>query len=252
MKSPIYLTQTKLAFLGKEGATKPDADGYYTWLLGGLDVGNENGIHYAAMPKVVQLFNQSSILRRRAANGTLRAEVGHPEPLPGESEESYMRRLMDIDLNNVAAHFKDVWLDEHYGRNNPKLGKPGMVAIMGLVKPSGVKKDILLEAIRNPHENIYFSIRALCEQWMSRGRLVRALREIVTIDLVNEGGMQFASKWDSPATESMYTNSVQLTQELIARAMKRPESVAMESSQLLVEIQDTFFKTTTKPIWTRY
>lgn len=214
--SDIYFSQTKLKMLGKKGVMKPDEDGYYEFVIGGLNTHNNTRSWFYTAEGVRELFGPGSLFYRRIANGALRAEVGHPKRQPGMTDSMYADRMMDIDLNNVCAHFKAVWLDENFGKNHPEYKDPALIAIMAKVKPTGPGKDILQEAILNKDENICFSIRAIADESLVRGKVIRVLRDIISIDLVNEGGIGVASKWDSPVTESIVeTDSMRLTKALL-------------------------------------
>lgn len=219
--------------LGKQGKIEPDADGYYEMVVGGLNTHNNTGAWYYTIEGCRELFGPGSLLHRRIANGCLRAEVNHPKKAVGESDEAFFNRMLDIDLNNVCAHFKEIWLDENFGKNHPEYKNPGLVAIMAKVKPSGAKGFILKEAMENQIENVCFSIRALADEGYIQGKRIRVLKEIIAIDLVNEGGILVASKWDSPATESIDNGeAIRITEQLIQRIQSNSvASVATESSR---------------------
>lgn len=248
----MLFSQTKLPMLGKKGITKPDDDGYYTMVVGGLNVHNNTKAWYYTLEGVRQLFGPGSILHRRVANGCLRAEVNHPRQIPGESDEKYIARMLDIDLNNTCAHFQSIWLDEDFGKNHPEYKNPELVAIMAKVKPEGPRASILKEALENDKANICFSIRALADEVMVRGKRVRTLREVVTIDLVNEGGITVASKWDSPITESINdSDAMEVTANLLKRiASSAKEGMAVEASvEVANYLNQKYFAPTKAPVW---
>ena len=236
--SDLYFSQTKLSLLGKQGIMKPDGDGYYEFVIGGLNVHNNTKSWYYTAQGARELFGPGSMFQRRVANGALRAEVGHPKRQPGMTDSMYAERMMDIDLNNVCAHFKEVWLDENFGKNNPAYKDPEMIAIMAKVKPAGPKKDILIEAIQNKNENICFSIRAIADESMVRGKVIRVLKDIISIDMVNEGGIGIASKWDSPVTESIIeTDAMRLTKSILEQVSRESKSgMAVESSGAIAAV----------------
>lgn len=234
--SELYFTQTKLSMLGKTGKAVPDKDGYYEIIVGGLNTHNNTGSWYYTANKALELFGPGSLLHRKIANGCLRAEVEHPRQLPNEKYDDYVDRMMSIDRNNVCAHFKEIWLDKEFGKKNPHLGNPDLIAIMGKVKPSEPKGQILKEALENPHENACFSIRSLAMQELVRGKLIRTLKEIITFDFVNEGGVTVASKWDSPATESVHNEPIMspvpiATLRNIAERKDKKVMFSLESSE---------------------
>lgn len=230
------LTATKLSMLGKKGVSTPDADGYYTLVIGALNSSNNSGSWYYTAEGVKALFDSSSLLQRKVKNGALLAEVGHPTQKPGENMADFTARYLDIDLKNVCGHIRKVWLDEEFGRNNPQYNNPAMIAIMGEVRPEEPFGNLLKSALENNSRNACFSIRGFAEEEIRGGRVVRTLREIIGFDWVNEGGLTVASKWDSPCTESIDNSDIILpvTQKIltdISEASKSGSSViATESS----------------------
>lgn len=234
--SGIYFTQTKLSALGKKGILKPDADGFYTLVGGGLEVGNNGGSWYYTKEALESLFNPSTIFRRRLANGSLRAEANHPRQKVGESNQAFADRYMDIDLTNVAAFIKDVWFDEKFGKEHPEYGNPDLIAIMMKVKPFGPMGKYLQEALDDNPQNVCFSVRGVADEgivnYKGQRRVIRILRDLFAIDWVNEGGITMASKWDTPACESMSSSDAQLiTRDLLERISKASEGMAAESSR---------------------
>lgn len=252
--SKVFFSATKLPMLNKKGEIKPDADGYYELVVGGLNTFNNSGAWYYTIEGCRELFGPGSLLHRRIANGCLRAEVNHPRQKPGERDDAFMSRLLDIDMNNVCAHFKDIWLDENFGKNNPFHKNPGLVAIMAKVKPVDPKGSILKQALENPHENACFSIRALADEAYQQGKRIRVLKEIVTIDYVSEGGLLLASKWDSPACESIDNHSIEVTRKLLER-ISHPEKelMATESSREAASyLSNKLFAQTKTPIYANW
>lgn len=252
--SKILFTQTKLSFNGKRGVIEPDEEGYYELVVGGLNTFNNSGAWYYVAEGARELFGPGSILNRAVANGCLRAEVNHPKQKPGEKDEAFVNRMLSIDLNNTCAHFKAIWLDENFGKNNPAYNNPDLIAIMAKVKPTGPKASILKEALENPNENVCFSIRSVADEGYVRGKRIRVLREVITFDFVNEGGVVIATKWDSPATESI-DNSVilEITKEVIEKAKKAESAFATEASvELLQSIEKKCFPKRNTPIYEKW
>ena len=62
--------------------------------------------------------------------------------------------------------------------------------------------------------------------------VIRVLKDIISIDLVNEGGIAIASKWDSPVTESIIeTDAMRLTKSILEQVSQNSKSgMAVESS----------------------
>ena len=226
----MKFTATKLSGTGKLGSLKPDADGYYTVVLGGLNTLNSGGQYYD-LQGAEHLFLNSSAFMRRVQKGCLKIEVTHPKPEPGMSEDAYIARLMDIDLKNVCGHISEVWLDENFGRNHPELKNPNLVAILGKVKPSGDKAATLQLALDNAKENVCFSIRSFTRNYQVGRTEHRVLDVVVTFDLVNEGGILAASKWDSPTLETI--TEKRITERQMDRFLNAGAHYATEDSKAI-------------------
>lgn len=226
----IKFTSTKLAAKGKAGLLKPDDQGYYTMVIGGLNMFNSVGEYYAA-DGAKQLFEQSSTFMRRIQNGCLKGELGHPKRLPGMSMDDYLRRIMAIEETNVCCHFKEVWLDEQYGKNHPEFRNPSMIAIMAKVKPAGPKGASLKESFDNPNENVCFSIRAFTKDYIQQGRTIRVLDQVMCWDKVEEAGLHIANKWDTPALESFSETIIHKAQ--IEKILQSTTEVALEESRVI-------------------
>lgn len=229
----VKFTATKLANKGKEGILKPDEQGYYTIVIGGLNIFNSVGEYYTA-DGAKQLFEQSSTFMRRIQNGCLKGELGHPKRLPSMDMDSYLRRIMTIEETNVCCHFKEVWLDEQYGRNHPEFKNPSLIAIMAKIKPSGPKGPSLQQSLENPNENVCFSIRAFTKDYAVRGVTHRVLDQIMTFDKVEEPGIFIANKWDTPSLESL--SNMVITENNIQEYLESiPETLAMEDSNYIAK-----------------
>lgn len=197
---------------GKAGIMKPDADGYYTQILGGLDCYNSRGEYYL-FKEVLPLFEDSSSFMRRVRNGYLKGELGHPKFLPGMTDQQFIKRVVQIDENNVSHTIRDVWLEPNKFKNSD--GKP-MVAIMGKVAPSGEKGHLLRDAFERAGENVCFSLRSFTTDEDIGLVCFRAIIEIITFDWVTEPGIEIATSFHTPGLESH--NMSVLTDHTFARA----------------------------------
>lgn len=236
-------TYSAAALLGmnKCGIIKPDDQGYYPMVLGGFDVFNSTGIYYP-FSVAKHLFDRSGQLQRRIDRRALRGEYGHPRPLPGQTPPEFLRRVVDIVENNTSHHMKDITID-YQGFHGPD-GRP-MVGILGKVKPGGVHGHILLDQLNNPEENVCFSIRSLVDEKWINGVLHRLVKTIVTWDYVNEPGINIATKYNSPALESIgeTTYGIEMLQ-LAASQQSKSMALGMENSggMDLKEIMEQFHR----------
>lgn len=190
---------TALVGTNKAGKLTPDENGYYTLVLGALDVFNSVGAFYP-LGTAKHVFEASGPLMRRIANGNCRGEVGHPKPLPGQSTRDFLQRVMTIEETNTCCHFRNVRLETQQVKD--KNGR-NVVAVVGEVKPAGPKGAFLKESLENPDENVCFSVRSLTNDHMGpNGILQKNIKTIVTWDWVVEPGISVANKYASPALES--------------------------------------------------
>lgn len=221
-------TCTALIGTNKAGILKPNADGYYTMVLGALEYPNSTGAVYPYGESAKQLFKESSSFIRRINDGALRGECGHPRQQPGQSRQEFIGRVLDIYEPNVSHHIRRVWLD--YDSVKDKNGRR-VLAVMGEVKPCGPMGPALKASLDNPSENVCFSIRSLTTDQVVGGTLYKHLKTIVTWDLVNEPGLVVAKKWLSPSLEQ-YEESVMITPAHLnaLRKYQTTMGVSMESS----------------------
>ena len=242
---------TSLRGTNKKGLLPKDENGYRWMPIGGLNIFNSAGQYYT-LEGARELFAESSQFNRRIQRGALRGEVGHPVRQPGQSMDSYMQRVLEIDPTNVCAHFAKIELnfDDYSGPEGP------VVAIMGLVAPSGPHAAMLERSFNSPHENVCFSIRAFTRDYISRGICNRVLKNIITFDYVNEPGIAIAEKFKSPALESF--NEVMVTKSQLERATCQTahagvakESVALTADELF-ESFGWAAESIDKPIFTRW
>lgn len=237
----IKFTATKLEGKGLQGILKPDENGYYELVIGGLNTLNSAGEYYT-LDGARELFQDSNAFMRRIKTGNLRGELGHPKKHPNQTMNDYFSRIVSIDEGNVCCHFAEVWLDENYGKKNSQFNNPNLVAIMAKVKPTGPKGHILEQSLNNPKENTCFSIRALTKDYMSNGRTHRVLKQIVSWDYVNEPGLALANKYDSPALESIA--DIIITETMVNKAIHDNTLIATEDTKsLLIQTKQLFNET---------
>lgn len=196
----IQFVCTALAGVNKVGNLKQTDQGYFRVVLGALNMFNSAGEFYDYEP-ARSLFEGSSQLMRRCSRGALRGEYGHPKPLPGQSSNEFAHRVMSIYEDKVSHHIMNLTLDFENVKD-PK-GKP-VIAIIGDVMPAGPMGAALERSLKNPNENVCFSIRAFTDDHRLGGIVHRHLKTVVTWDYVNEPGLSVAEKWQSPALESQF------------------------------------------------
>jgi len=244
--SIIKFTETKLTNSGKKGVLKPDENGYYEIVIGGLNTLNSAGEYYV-YESAKHLFEQSSSFMRRIKSGCLKGELGHPKRTPGMSADDYLQRIMTIEETNVVCHYADIYLDTDFGRKNPQFKNPQLVAMIAKVKPAGPKGACLQASIDNPREEVCFSIRALTKDQYVNGRNERTLVQIICHDVVTEPGIAISRKWESPGLESISETPITVKQ-LERMAERSHGNLAMESIGSLAKETLKIVEFTSRPI----
>ena len=230
----IHFTCSSLAGTQKKGILNKDDNGYYDMVIGGLDILNSAGEYYEYQG-AKELFQQSSSFMRRVKRGALRGEVGHPRREMGQSIESYMNRILDIDEKNVCVHFSDIYLDfENF--KNPNGTK--IIAIRAKLRPSGAKGDFLQQQLDNSKENVCFSIRSFTENTYRGGRTNKVIKTIVTFDYVNEPGIHIAEKYKSPSLESL--TDVVVSQPQMEKALDQRKVLQLGQESAVLTRKELF------------
>lgn len=220
---------TALAGTNKVGNLPKDEDGYYTVIVGALDVYNHSGAFYR-LDTARKLFESSSSFMRRVNDGALKAEWGHPKHKPGMSKRQFISRVLQIDETNICASFKEIWLDHTSIKDE---NDKSVVTIMAKVKPSGPMGKYLQEMLDDPNQNVCFSIRSLTDDIPVGMVIHKHINIIVTFDAVIEPGISWAKKWNAPSLEALY-DDVLVTEDFL-RSISRYEEescVAMESGSV--------------------
>lgn len=198
MSNNIKFGCTALSGVNKVGNLKQDDNGYYPMVVGALGMYNSAGQFYD-YERAKNVFESSSQLQRRVSKGALRGEYGHPKQQPGQSNDSYVNRVMSIWEENTCCHHKEITLD--FESVKDENGRP-VIAIISKVHPSGPLGHVLEKSLKNKDENVCFSIRAFTDDFRESGRVTRVLKTVVTFDYVGEPGIAVANKFMSPALES--------------------------------------------------
>jgi hypothetical protein len=235
----VMFSCTRLHGTNKVGELKKDEHGYYTMVVGALNMFNSVGMYYR-LDAAEQFFKDNSgAFMRRVQRGALRAEYGHPRREANMTMQQYYMRLLDIHPDKVCAHFAEVWLD--YDNYKDEKGRP-IVAILAKVLPSGPLGSVLEKQLQNPKENVCFSIRSFTDDKPIGGVMHRFIKTIVTFDYVNEPGMAVAEKYFSPALEELtdvsFSRGVIESAQDDMREMVRlgNESAALTANELITSL----------------
>lgn len=229
---------TALVGSNKTGIIRPDASGYRTMVLGGLNMYNSGNAMYMNDEHAARiLVDASSDLQRMISRGVLRGEYGHPKRLAGMTQDQHMQRALQIYEDRVCAHFRKIWLDPNLMKDSSGRA---IVAIMGEVKPSGELGPRLKEHLENPHENVCFSIRSFTKDTVGQDGIKRkSLRKVVTFDYVNEPGMENAEKYKAPSLESYSEESFSAsTVTRLFHQLDEISELSMEASAVRGSLED--------------
>lgn len=205
-----------LPAMGKRsGILRPDATGYRTINLGGINLTNSAGQFYDSPQQVINLFTQSSNLQRRIRSGRLYSELGHPK-IDGLTDDQFLVRVLSLYEEKECAHIRKIELVDGRDEN----GRPALI-IVGEVKPSGPHAAVLENKFNNGFEDTCFSIRCMTDVRRDFGRVIKTITEIVTWDYVGEPGIAIASKYRSPSTESglvLPSSAYEFSEEALLKA----------------------------------
>lgn len=218
-------TMGSVALVGtnRSGDIKPDEKGWYDVYLGALNFPNSVGAEYDVEP-VRQLLMNDSIIARRIAKGRLFGELGHPRQLPGMTDKEYIARLLDLNEQCEVFTIKTITIDTSA---KDKHGRP-IIALRGLIKPSGPYRDVLQQKLDDPDINVNFSIRTLAQNYYQNGKLRKRVGNFITVDLVGEPGIDVADKYNAPSTESYL---VEVDGDTILSVAQNARSYGLESSK---------------------
>ena len=225
---------------GKQGILKADGQGYYEQIIGGLNMDNSAEMRYTAEKKVLDLFEGSSVFKRKIQRGVLRGENGHPKFNPGMTKSDFINRIYQIYEENTVVHFKDVWLDNTILKNPD--GSP-IWAILAKFTPSGEKGYFLEKQLANGCENVCFSIRSITEDYQVGRKTYRDIVEVITFDYVNEPGIHIAEKYKSPALESISKGlEVLVTPEDFSKACNDAIALGIATESNIIQSKENIFK----------
>lgn len=252
----LIFNQTALKQPGKQGIMKPDSEGWYDVCLGALDYPNSRGETYTS-DSAIAFMARDSVFRRRLEKGMLYGELGHPRRTPGQSLQEYHSRLCDIIEDNIAIVIKEVRIDPNAKDANGNR----FIAFRGKVKPFGKHKQFVIDGFNDPNINIAFSIRSFVRENYVGGKVIKSFNNIITFDVVHEGGISVASKANSASLECAVINSESFTKSDIVSSLECYRGLGLESSgayAIAKENMDSFDRfehispsslTVNKPAW---
>lgn len=211
-----------------EKVLKKDDNGYYRVTLGALNCHNSSGEYYVAQGVKELMEDESSLVNKRLKSGYLVGEMGHPQFQPGMTKADYIARLFKIPQENTSHHIKSVEFAP---------GPNGMVKMVGWVKPTGPKGDLLKASLDNPDQNTAFSIRSITTDYVDRGKTIKKIVQIITWDWVEFPGINVANKWDTLGMESIDVVKFNVNDLVSVSKILKQEMVGVENEGILPTIQ---------------
>jgi len=178
-------------------ALKPDSSGFYRGLpVLVLGKGSRN-CDYEVESLKESIFGLESNFRKRVEECNCEGEQGHP--FFSGPPEAQFARLFFIDKTRTSHNIFNV---------RPVKMDSGDTLVVMDVKPSGPYYDSMKRSLEDPDINTAFSMRVFCfpPTQQSNGRLLKKVREFVTIDHEGTPGWEEASKrYISSGVNSMET-----------------------------------------------
>jgi len=185
---------------GVKDAIIVDENGYYKILAGAFNTYNRQGVFYR-IKQPDTLLLQKTILNRRITEGTLISEDEHPD-YKGLNNKEIVARTIKLDTSRKCGHIKAVeFIDT--GKCEPGWDGYNITIVYIWFKPSGPFGPSLKEALDNPDENVYFSVRSLVREKFVGRTKVRDVIDVSTWDHVYEGGIAKASQWNAVGIEEI-------------------------------------------------
>lgn len=197
----------------KANVLEPNADGYYSVVLGALNYANNLGHYYVLNDDVAKLFSSSSELLYKVNNRRMFPEDNHPKWPTGMTEDEYKRLLLEDDTDRIVGHIRRVWLDSELTEKQLQMDgvNDNTVLIMGEVTPFGARKQVLQDALTNPHQDVCFSLRGFSDDYMVKGVRHKYIKHILKWDYVPAPGLDIASKVANPTATALESRSSNLT-----------------------------------------
>jgi len=178
-----------------------DEDGYYKILFGKFNTFNRGGIFYR-VKDINAILGPGSLVARRIDDGVLINEKWHPET-DGLSVAELRKATIMLDSENAVSTTKSIEI-VNTGKFEPGFNLP-IYYIYGWVKPSGPKKDAIIDLLDNPHANVPYSVRSMVSQSRVGSIFIRDVLLVSTWDHVPENGVKGATQWGAAGLEGLNT-----------------------------------------------
>ena len=146
----------------------PDENGnyrlYLAYLNGLLTDINGNGLFIVQEP-FQQILNKDGIVMQRLKMLPLYGELLRISNKGKIINTSNTSNLFSINKDNICCKITDLYFDYTLGE---KVESPGMVGLMGIVKPFGPKSDLFKNDLDNKNEFVALNFRGLADQYIGK------------------------------------------------------------------------------------
>lgn len=242
--STLTFSSNKTVLAGKQGKLKTNSEGHYEIMVGAFNHPNNIGDIYPFTERVKKLFTKSTAITK-LNNNQLYGEADHPDLNEFRSKTRteqqaialWIDRLSKVVSSNISHQILGVRWEKLGIKHN---GKP-VYGVYNVVNPIN---PILKSNLKDPNANTAFSVRSFINRTMEMGQFMCEAKDIITWDWVPTGGIDLATKYNTPSLESeskiyMESDSAIITTDVV-RELERLEA----SSQLVGNESTQMFNST--------
>jgi len=181
------------------GVIKPNKDGIYKIIVGGLNIYSPNGFYYKYTKKIEKILTSGTFKLKLDANKIL-SEDDHPNFSIYPTEKAVVERMLSINESNAVAAIVNIEVKKS-DKIDPIFKEP-LYYIIASIKPTGPKKQKLIDLLANPDKDICFSVRSFSDKYEKNGIVIKEQKLFITWDMVTQPGHFVAKK--------SYTNGIDI------------------------------------------
>jgi hypothetical protein len=214
MSQVITFGSTVLEGSGKRGILKPMEPNspYYLMNAGGFNIQNRAGVGYRLNDYVKECMSPDSDLNRRASEGQLWCELGHPPQYFWERQGGriiqtpitdlyqWIHRLRTVLEPNVCGSIRKIHWIFTGGDRDPVHNKVE-------IRSFGPLKDVFQDSLEDPDMNTAISIRTVTKP-QQMGDRNREVEYFTGYDVVMEQGMLNACKHRTAGLEDFLSSAL--------------------------------------------
>lgn len=210
------------------GVLKPDANGAYKIIVGGLNIYSGNGFYYKYTEKIEKILTSGSFKMKLDA-GKILSEDDHPDFSVYPTQKLIMDRMVKIDKDNTLAAILDIEVVKS-NKRDPMFGQP-IYYIVATILPQGPHANKLIRMLQDPNVEVCFSVRSFSDKYTQNGIIIKEQKAFVTWDMVGNPGQHVAKK--------SYTNGNMLDVESVYEKTFTDIEIKEVRSDLLDELDNS-------------